>query len=66
MQAYINGEAQNLAEGTTLAALSREQGFDPARVAFEVNLAIVPRSLLEHTPIRDGDRIEIVRFIGGG
>ena len=41
-------------------------GMDPAKIAVERNLEIVPRSTYGSTPVVDGDRIEIVHFIGGG
>ena len=43
-----------------------ELGLDLHKVAVERNLAIVPRSQFAHTPLHEGDRIEIVHFIGGG
>ncbi len=41
-------------------------GLDSRKVAVERNLAIVPRSAYLTTVLSDGDRIEIVHFIGGG
>jgi thiazole synthase len=41
-------------------------GLDPAKVAVERNLAIVPRSTLADVQLADGDRLEIVHFVGGG
>ncbi len=49
-----------------LQALVTALGLDLRKVAVERNLEIVPRSLYAATPIADGDRIEIVHFIGGG
>ena len=43
-----------------------EIGIDPAKVAVERNLAIVPRSSLGEVCIEDGDDFEIVHFVGGG
>ena len=62
----VNGEERRIAAGATIAAMLRELGIDPARVAVERNLAIVPRSTLEEVPVADGDRFEIVHFVGGG
>ena len=62
----INGEDRRVADGLTVAQLVRELGFDPARVAVERNLEVVPRSTLAEVPVRDGDRLEIVRLVGGG
>ena len=62
----INGEARRVSAGTTIAALVAEIGLDPARVAVERNLEIVPRSTLASVKVEDGDAFEIVHFVGGG
>jgi thiazole synthase len=49
-----------------VAALVGELGLDPARVAVERNLEIVPRSTLSEVLVEDGDDYEIVHFVGGG
>ena len=66
MTLTINGE-QRVFEGIDrLASLVAALGLDPRKVAVEKNLEIVPRSAYAATAIADGDRIEIVHFIGGG
>jgi thiamine biosynthesis protein ThiS len=65
MRLQLNGEARETA-AATLAALVVELGLDVRKVAIERNLEIVPRSLYDQTPLADGDRLEIVHFIGGG
>ncbi|UUR07894.1 sulfur carrier protein ThiS [Sphingomonas glaciei] len=62
----VNGEHRRVASGTTIAGLVGELGLDPARVAVERNLAIVPRSTLAQMLVEDGDDYEIVHFVGGG
>ncbi len=62
----VNGEARQIAGGGTIAAMLRELGIDPARVAVERNLAIVPKSTLDDIEVEDGDTFEIVHFVGGG
>ena len=62
----INGEQRSVAVGSTIAALVAEIGLDPARVAVERNLEIVPRSTLATVAVADGDAFEIVHFVGGG
>ena len=62
----INGETRRVAAGSTIAALVAEIGLDPARVAVERNLEIVPRSTLATVAVADGDAFEIVHFVGGG
>ena len=62
----INGGTRRVAAGSTIAALIAEMGLDPARVAVERNLEIVPRSTLASVAVEDGDAFEIVHFVGGG
>lgn len=65
MRLQVNGEARE-ARATTLAGLMAELGLDGRKVAVERNLVIVPKSLYAETTLTDGDRLEIVHFIGGG
>jgi thiamine biosynthesis protein ThiS len=66
MQVTINGESRALAAGLTVADLLRELGLDGRKVAVERNLEIVPKSTFAATHLSEGDRLEIVHFIGGG
>lgn len=66
MTLTINGEEKAFGPLSSLAALVAELGLDARKVAVERNLEIVPRSAYAETGIADGDRIEIVHFIGGG
>ena len=66
MRLVINGEARELDGAPDLAALVQRLGLDARKVAVERNLEIVPRTLYPATPLADGDRIEIVQFVGGG
>ncbi|MBU1540112.1 MAG: sulfur carrier protein ThiS [Alphaproteobacteria bacterium] len=61
----VNGEDRAVSSDTILG-LVRELGLDVRKVAVERNLEIVPRSLHEATPLVDGDRVELVQFVGGG
>jgi thiamine biosynthesis protein ThiS len=65
-QVRINGEPRSIAPGSTIAVLVADIGLDPARVAVERNLEIVPRSTLGEVAVADGDVFEIVHFVGGG
>lgn len=65
MRLTVNGEQRVEAAGD-IAALIAALGLDARKVAVERNLAIVPRSLWPATALADGDRIEIVHFVGGG
>lgn len=65
MRIQVNGEPREV-EAATILALVEELGLDIRKVAVERNLEIVPRSLHASTAIMDGDRIEVVQFVGGG
>lgn len=62
----LNGAPHSVAPGTSVATLAAALGLDPAKVAVERNLEIVPRSTLANVMIGEGDRLEIVHFVGGG
>jgi thiazole synthase len=67
----LNGESRSLDPlpgegGLTVKSLLVSLGLDPAKIAVERNLQIVPRSTYDSVPVSDGDRFEIVHFIGGG
>ena len=62
----LNGEPRTVLAGLTIAALVRDIGLNPAKVAVECNRSIVPRSTLGDVMLADGDELEIVHFVGGG
>jgi thiamine biosynthesis protein ThiS len=62
----VNGEDRVFVAVSDIASLVAAIGLDPRKVAVERNLAIVPRSSYGSTALAEGDRIEIVHFIGGG
>ena len=62
----LNGEPYELNEPMSVADLLTKLAIDPRRVAVEHNLAILKRHLFADTLVREGDRIEIVNFVGGG
>jgi thiamine biosynthesis protein ThiS len=66
MKLWVNGEERSIEGAANVAALVAVLGLDGRKVAVERNLEIVPRSTYGATPVLDGDRIEIVHFIGGG
>lgn len=66
LQVTLNGEARQLDEGLSVRGLLVGLGLDPAKIAVERNLEIVPRSAFAATVLQPEDRIEIVEFIGGG
>ncbi len=62
----LNGKPETLADGTTVAALLDQLQLAPIRVAVEINEELVTRREFPATPLHDGDRMEIVTFVGGG
>jgi len=64
-QIHLNGEPRQV-RAATILALVEELSLDPRKVAVERNLEIVPRSLHAETALDEGDRIEMVIFVGGG
>ena len=66
MQIRLNGEAQDLDEGTTLLGLVERLALAPERLAVELNREVVRRTDWPAVKLSDGDRVEIVHFVGGG
>ena len=62
----LNGDRFEIDEPLSVTALLRKLEIDPRRVAVEHNLAIVKRHRYPEVVVADGDRIEIVNFVGGG
>jgi len=62
----LNGEAREVAGPLTVNALLAQLDIDPRRVAIEHNLVVLKRATFDETLVREGDRIEIVNFVGGG
>ncbi len=67
MKLQINGEQREFGDPpSTLAALVEILGMKSDRVAVELNRDIVPRDRWAHTELHEGDRLEVVPFVGGG
>lgn len=66
MRVTINGKPERLPEAMTVARLLDGLKLPPIRVAVEVNEDLVPRRQFAETTLKNGDRIEIVTFVGGG
>lgn len=62
----LNGDRFELDEPMSVDALLAKLAIDPRRVAVEHNLAILKRQRFPEVIIGDGDRVEIVNFVGGG
>jgi sulfur carrier protein len=65
MKITINGQEQT-SDSTTLAQLIDHLGMKQDRVAIELNRNIVPRTQWQETSLSEGDKLEIVHFVGGG
>jgi sulfur carrier protein len=66
MKIQINGENRDFEESLPLSALVEQLGMKADRVAVELNRNIVPRTQWAETQVAEGDRLEIVQFVGGG
>jgi thiamine biosynthesis protein ThiS len=66
MNLLINGKETSYTSPLTLAALIEQLGMKADRVAVELNRSIVPRNQWPNTNLGEGDRLEIVHFVGGG
>ena len=66
IQIQLNGTPHQLADGTRVAELIEQLALTPQRVALELNWEILPRAQWTEQLLRDGDKVEIVHFVGGG
>lgn len=62
----VNGQTMDRQGLNTVADLLEKQGWKAAQVAVEHNGAILKREDFSTTPLSDGDKLEVVRFVGGG
>jgi sulfur carrier protein len=62
----VNGEPREVASGTTVAELLEQLAIKDGRVAVEVNLDVIRRENRKARVLQDGDRVEVVSFVGGG
>jgi thiamine biosynthesis protein ThiS len=66
MRIVVNGRDMDVAEGLSIEALLRELGVKREYTAVAVNRDIMPKSAYDATVLRPGDKVEIVRPMGGG
>lgn len=66
IQIQVNGEQRDCLAGATVGDLLRELAIKTERVAVELNLEVLDRKEFDHRSLRQGDRVEILSFIGGG
>ena len=62
----LNGEKKNIPDGLTVASLLLHLDIKPERVAVEINEEIVRKATYADVAVKDGDRVEVVQFMGGG
>ena len=65
MTITVNGQAKEVADGTTVAQLVAQHNLTPTKVAIELNRRLL-RAEKYDTPLKEGDEIELVTFVGGG
>ena len=66
MQVFVNGDALEIEDGASVADLVTTLTDDPRGIAIELNREIVPKSAHGKTTLKEGDRLEVVQFVGGG
>jgi len=66
MRVVVNGDPVVLSDSSTVRGMLEVLGVAPERVAVEVNLEIVPRQDYASWALHEGDRIELITFVGGG
>jgi sulfur carrier protein len=65
MKLYVNGENINVA-ARTIDTLIKELGVDGKVTAAAVNMEVVKKDAWETKELQEGDRVELLRFVGGG
>lgn len=66
MKVSVNGTEREVEPGTTVAALVKQLQLRTERIATERNLKVLPKARYAETVLEEGDRLEIVTFVGGG
>ena len=66
MKVIVNGEPVDISDGSTVAKLLEDLQISRDRVAVEVGLEIVPKAEYDTHTLHEGDKVEVVQFVGGG
>jgi len=66
LKVWINGESKDLSDGLHLADLIQSLGLRPETVVSELNLKIIQAAERAQARLSDGDRVELIQFVGGG
>jgi thiamine biosynthesis protein ThiS len=66
MRIRLNGKDRQISSGLTVRSLLQELELEPAMIVVELNRDILERDAYADVPVREGDTIELVHFVGGG
>ena len=66
MQVLMNGEHLSLEPGTTVGSFLKDKNVDPETVVVELNGAITDKNDYDAVPLKENDRLEVLRFVSGG
>ncbi len=66
MKIVLNGAPREVAETATVSSLLEELGIKPERVAVEINLQIIDGGDFKTASFKEGDKVEVIGFVGGG
>ena len=66
MQILVNGQPKDIPEAQDVRALVLSLGLNPEGVAVALNAEVIPRSRQAQTLLTEGDKIEVIRAVGGG
>lgn len=66
MTIQLNGESYSAQAGISLEGLIKSLNLRPGRIAVEINHVVIPKSDYQRTVLAEGDKIEIIQFVGGG
>jgi sulfur carrier protein len=66
MMIILNGENKQVPDNVTIGGLLEHLKIQPERVAVELNMEIVKKSMYASTVVKNGDSVEVVSFMSGG
>lgn len=66
MNIIVNGTPHTLPDELTITTLLENFQLDPTTLVVEHNLTIIPRERFDSLTLSDGDKVELIRFVGGG
>jgi sulfur carrier protein len=66
MKININGKTKDIQDAASIATIVAQFGKDSKKIIAEINGTIIPSSDWDKTPVKEGDSLELVTFVGGG